>query len=471
MSGLFSSINTALQAMLANQSAIQVTEHNVANANTPGYKRQEAVLAPGIPYTVPTLHGLVSPGQFGTGVVVDRIRQFNLEFFDGRYRRELSETSRWDIEHDVLQQVEATLSESSDDGLIPKLDAFWNGWNALSNDPTNMALRSDLHERALALTNALNSRYKSLMTIQKDQDLSIIQRVNEINSAATQIARLNADIVSVTAAGNQPNDLIDERDKLLDRLAELGGAVANIQNNGEAIVSIGGHSLVFGTTTFTLSTEPDNNNDNLVKIYWNEDGRDLSISSGEIAGLLDARDQIIPQQLAGLDQVAGALVAQVNALHITGYALDGATSYIYFFDPNYTDALSIRLSQNIDDPVNIAAATNPDAPGDGNNAVAIANLQTAMVMNGNTGTINQFYTSQIGDFGLQVQDAQTRADERATVVQSLDTLRDSVSGVNLDEEAANLIKYQRAYQAATRMVTALDEMMDKVINGMGVVGR
>jgi flagellar hook-associated protein 1 FlgK len=129
------------------------------------------------------------------------------------------------------------------------------------------------------------------------------------------------------------------------------------------------------------------------------------------------------------------------------------------------------LSQDIEDPVNIAAATNPDAPGDGNNAVAIANLQTAMVMNGNTGTINQFYTSQIGDFGLQVQSAQTRADERATVVQSLDTLRDSVSGVNLDEEAANLIKYQRAYQAATRMITALDEMMDKVINGMGVVGR
>jgi flagellar hook-associated protein 1 FlgK len=471
MSGLFSGINIALQALLSNQAAMQVVEHNVANANTPGYRRQEAVMAAAPPYTLPTLRGQVSPGQLGTGVLVDRIRQFSVEFFDGRYRRELAETSRWDVQHDVLQQVEATLSETTEDSLLSKLDDFWGSWNALSNDPTNMAFRSDLKESAEALAGALNWRAESLIKIRKDQDLAVVERVDEINTAAEQIARLNAEIVKVTAAGNQANDLMDERDSLLNRLAELSGAVASVQDDGSALVSIGGHSLVFGSTTFTLSTEPDNTNDNLAKIVWAEDGKDLNVSSGEIAGLINARDEVIPSQLAGLDQVANSLVTQVNALHYNGYGLDGTTTGQYFFNPAYTDALSIRLSTDIDDPANIAAAENGSSPGDGNNAVAIGEIQNALVMNSNTSTINQFYTSQVADFGLEVKGALTRAQDRQTVVDSLDTLRESVSGVNLDEEAANLVKYQRAFQAATRLVTVLDEMINQIINGMGVSGR
>ena len=271
MTSLSAGLNVALQALLSNQQAIAVVEHNVANANTKGYHRQEAVLAAGIPYPAPRLEGGTSPGQMGSGVLVDRIRRFNLEFFDGLYRREMAESSRWETEQGVLQQVESTLAETSDDGVITKLDAFWQGWQALSDDPTNQALRADLKEKAVALSDGLNWRAQALMTLRKDQNQAIIQRVDEINDAATQIAKLNAEISKVQAAGDAPNDLLDSRDDLLDRLSEIGGAIANTQENGEVIVYVGQHALVVGSTTFKLQTTVDNANNGLAQISWEQD--------------------------------------------------------------------------------------------------------------------------------------------------------------------------------------------------------
>ncbi len=471
MTSLSSGINVALQALLSNQHAISVIEHNVANANTEGYHRQDAVFAAGIPYPSPRLQGGTSPGQMGSGVLVERIRRFNMEFFDGRYRREMAETNRWETEEGVLQQVEATLSETSDDGVIPKLDAFWQGWRALSDDPTNQALRADLREKAVALSDGLNWRAQSLMTLRKDQNLAIIQRVEEINDAALQVAKLNAEISKVQAAGDAPNDLLDSRDAILDRLSEISGAIANTQENGEVIVYVGQHALVVGSTTFKLQTTVDNANNGLAQITWEQDGLPLDTTRGELAGLLDARDRVIPDQLDALNNLAYNLATQVNNLHSTGYGLNNATGLDFFTpftSPNY--ALEISVSSDLDDLNNIAASTTTDSPGNGNLAVQLADLREATVMNGNTTTLNAYYTGKVGELGLEVSNAGRRAEDRKTVADSLNTLRESASGVSLDEEAANLVKYQRAYQAATRLLTAFDEMMDRVINGMGLVG-
>lgn len=468
MPSILQGLNIALRSMLSHQIAIQVTEHNVANSTTPGYRRQEAVLTAAQPYTLPSLRGQITPGQLGTGVVVDRIRQYNLEFFDDRYRKALSESKGWDMQASVLKQVEATLSETGEDGLVAKLDAFWSGWQALSNDPTNMALRSDLLERADALAGAINTRAQSLYRLQLDQNLTILERVGEINALASQIASLNVQIITVQAAGNQPNDLMDQRDQMLNRLAEISGAVSTIQENGEATVSIGGHALVVGSTTFNLATTAGN----FTSIYWEADGQPLNVTRGELQGLLEARDTIIPDLLSGLDNLASTLVTQVNSLHTTGYALDGTTSGLNFFDPTSTTALSIRLSTDVaGQPENIAAAETTSAPGDGNLALAIAQIRDLAVMSSGQETLNQYYTRKVAELGIGIVRAETLARDRQSVADSLDSLRESVVGVNLDEEAANLIKFQRAFQAATRMVTVIDEMLDKIINGMGIVGR
>ncbi len=468
MSNILYGLNIALKAMLSQQIAIQVTEHNVANATTPGYRRQEAMMSADLPHIFPSLRANVVPGQLGMGVVVNRIRQYNLEFFDDRYRRALSESKGWQMQADILRQVEATLSETSEDGLVAKLDAFWTGWQALSNDPTNLALRSDMLERGAALAKALNWRAQSLIRIRQDQNALILQRVNEMNSLASKIAALNVEIVAVKSAGSAPNDLMDQRDQLITRLAELSGAMAAIQENGEALVSIGGHALVIGATTFKLATT----SGNVSSIYWEADATAFTPSRGELAGLLQARDGIIPSVLSRLDDLAQNLVAQVNTLHSGGYALDGSTSGLNFFDPTGLNALSIQLSSDVaTQPQRIAAAQQSTSPADGNNAVALANLRELLVMNGSTETFNQYYTRQITELGINIQRAEAFARDRQDVAKSLDALKEAVVGVNLDEEAANLIKYQRAFQAATRLVTVMDEMLDKIINGMGVVGR
>jgi flagellar hook-associated protein 1 FlgK len=472
MASLFASINTALRAVLAHQQVIQVIEHNVANANTPGYRRQEAVLSPSVPYPAPSIYGGTVPGQIGTGVTVDRIRRFNMEFFDGRWRRELGEAKRWELQRDVLQQVEATLAETSDDGIVAKLDAFWAGWQALSDDPTNLTLRANLREQAIGLAEAFNWRARSLMALQKDQDSAITQRVDEINSLASQIARLNVEITNVRAAGDQPNDLLDERDRAMDRLAELAGANVNIEENGEAIVSIGGHTLVMGSTSFTLSAAPDPNPPHLVQIEWDIDGRPLNVERGELYGILDARDRVIPEHLQALDTVARELVTQVNALHFNGYGLNNATHHSFFTPFTSNDyALEISVSADLNDLANIAASTTANSPGNADLAVAFAEFRSQPFLSSGTASLNQFYTRHIGELGLELRSAAAKTKDREVVVQSLQTLRESVEGVSLDEEAANLVKAQRSYQAAARLMTTVDEMLDTIINGMGLVGR
>lgn len=472
MPNLFSGINLALRALLSHQQVIEVIEHNVANANTPGYHRQEAVLKATEAYPSPGLWSSISAGQFGTGVAVERIRRFNLEFFDGRFRRELAESKRWEMQRQMLQQVEATLAETGEDGLVSKLDAFWMGWQALSNDPANLALRGDLRQRAADLAEGFNHRAAALLQIQQDQDLLVRQQVDEINTLAGQIARLNVEISHVQAVGEQPNDLLDERDRLLDRLAEIAGATSSLSENGEVLVSIGGHALVVGATSFRVATIADPANRNLLRPIWEADGLSVNLERGELAGLLQGRDSLIPARLQGLNAVAYEVATRVNAAHWNGYGLNNATNLDFFAPFTTADyALEIRLSDNLDDLANIAAASAPDAPGDGSLAVTIAAFRQALFMNGGTSTINQFYTHQAAELGLALKNASANARDRALLADSLRTLHESLAGVSLDEEAARLVQTQRAYQAAARLMTAIDEMLDRVINGMGVVGR
>ncbi|MBI3762789.1 MAG: flagellar hook-associated protein FlgK [Chloroflexi bacterium] len=472
MPTLFSGLNLALRALLSHQQAIQVTEHNVANAATPGYRRQEAVLAAGPPYAPPTLQRGTLAGQMGSGVVVERVRRFSLEFFDGRYRREIADTQRWEVERDALRQVESTLGETTGDGLLPKLDAFWAGWQALSADPASTALRADLRERARSLADALNRRAGALNALRADQDLSLVQRVDEANTLASQVARLNAEVMRVQSVGDQPNDLLDERDRAMDRLAELSGAVAYVEPSGAMLVSIEGHALVVGDTALQLATSPNPANGNLARIAW-ADGQAFNAARGEIAGLLDARDRVIPDQLAGLNATAYNLATRVNALHQAGFGPPpaNATGLEFFTAFTTTDyALEISVSANIDNLANIATAAAADSPGDGSAALAIANVQSELLMNGGTATLNQYYTGGVGTLGLEVKTATAAAADRQLVADALSQQRESVSGVSLDEEATHLLQSQRAYEAAARLMTAVDEMVDRVINGMGRVG-
>lgn len=578
MPNLFSSVNLALTSMLSQQYGISITEHNVANANTEGYRRQQVVLQTAPPVTINGAYTSgVGIGQLGSGVEVEKIDRITVNFYDARYRAEAQQSKNWNIQNSLLSQLESQLSETDSTGVLPKLDAFFISWQNLSVTPTDPALKNQLINDAQSLVSALNSRAIDMNAMRTDQNVEIIQRVQEINQGAEQIAQLNAEIARVTAVGAQPNDLMDQRDLLLDRLAEVGGATSNTQANGQVIVSINNHVLVAGTRSYALTTSQDDKNNDLAKISWS-DGEGLIPTSGELAGFLAVRDILIPQQQTGLNNLAQAVKDRVNTLHQKGFSngkivtnatttgtvsgfgaaatsggqlefatgsyfvetqndpvngwqyrvvdaggnppkfTDGtddtnswqniptsgsmtvdtghgltitfgsdATAYLErdrtngaaqvtftqqqdFFTG--TDAMSIRVNSNlVNNPTLVATALNPNSPGDGEIARQLGNVRSEQLLSGGAATLSQYYNQQITQLALNVKKAAANEKDHQNISDALDSQRTSVSGVSLNEEAANMVKYQRAFEASARMMTTVDQMLDTIINSMGVVGR
>lgn len=465
MPTISSGITTALQAVLAHSQVLEITEHNIANASTPGYRRQSAVLTAETPNSINGAEYRMGAGQHGNGVTVDRIERFSVSFFDKRYRAVSSEAGNWQAQSSILSQLESALAEISDDGVIPKLDQFWSGWEALSNDPTNNSLRSILLDDANTLATGINRRATQISQMRTDQNLTVVGQVEEINSLASQIAELNENIARVISVGEQPNDLLDKRDLALDRLAKITGAVSTEQKNGETLVTIGGHVLVVGHDTFKLETRTNAVDTSIVDVHWS-DGQKLDPPSGELKGTLDARDGTLMDQWRGLDTLANGLINQVNAIHQTGYGLNNATNIRFF---NGSDALSISVNPLLD-AASIATASAANQAGNNTIALQIAGLKSVKGMKGGTATLNEFYNSQVTDLGVLTNRATNNAYQHGLIVQALGNQRESVAGVSLDEEAANMAKAQKAYQAAARVMTAYDDLLDLVINRMGRVG-
>lgn len=469
-----SSITNSLQAVLAHSQVMEVIQHNVSNASTPGYRRQEAVLTAAVPSSIGGTEFVNGAGQRGGSVFVSKVERFNLAFFDGRFRTISAETKNWEMQSQILTQLEATLAETSEDGLLPKLDQFWKGWQELSSDPTNTSLRAVLLDDASSLANAFNRRASQILQLRNDQNLSVSSQVDEINMLASEVARLNGEISHVLSIGEQPNDLMDKRDVALDKLAELTGAVSSEQKNGEMVVSIGGHVLVVGHDNFKLETRA--NAENLYDVYWSQDNQQLIPPSGSLKGTMEARDSILVDQMDGLNTLATSLAAQVNAIHRTGY---GPSDTVLRVPPavgedffNGTSAMNISVNAAlISDPGKIATASAPNQPGNNSIALQMVDLKNFKGMSGGTATLNEFYNMQITQLAVDTKRASDNTYQHDLVAKALSDQRESVAGVNLDEEAANMAKTQKAYQAAARMLTTMDELLDIVINRMGLTGR
>lgn len=462
MTNLLSSINVALSALLSHQQATTVYEHNVANVNTEGYHRQEAVLSPGPSVSLSNSYYGTGVGHMGSGVLVTSIQRYAVDFYDIRYRASNQEASKWTTERDIVSQLESTLAETSTDGLLTKLDAFFSEWQSAAASPTDTSVRRELLDSAKELASSINSRFASINAIRSEQDLSISQNVQEINLIAENICNLNREISRVLSVGDSPNDLMDTRDLALDRLSELTGATSFTEANGEVSVSIAGHILVGGHESYALHTEMDTSNENLSKIVWS-DGRELKPTSGSLAGIIEARE-VFKEQRTGLNTLATTLRDSINSLHQTGFGLDGTTGEDFFVG---TDAGDLAVNSALDDVEKIGLSSVLGEEGNSEVANSIYELRLAKSMNSSTTTFSQFYNDQISQLGLTVSRATANARDKELVAEALVAQRESVSGVNLNEEAANIVKSQKAYEAAARLVSTIDEMLNTIINNMG----
>jgi flagellar hook-associated protein 1 FlgK len=442
----FFGLETTLRGLLAQQGALDVTSHNIANANTAGYSRQQAVFSASDPLQVTDGAKLSTLASLGTGVDIQSYQRIRNQFLDLQYRAQNMVLSQQSTTSDALSQVETGLQEPGDNGLSKQLQQFWSAWSDLAANPTSSGARQALYQQANTVATTLHSLDSQLTDAANQASAeytSITGAGGDVSQIATQIASLNTAIKKSVAAGDHPNDLMDKRDQLLDQLSGFAQVSVNDLGNGSIQVSFGdaANPLVDDGTVNWPQT-------------LNNAGPPPTTSGGKLQALNDIfkTGGTIDSLRADLNNVANTLATQVNAIHNTG----GATGVDFFTVTNGSEAASIA--------VNVTASTivASSATGIGDIAAQIANLR-------GTAT-DSAYSAYVTRIGSMSQDAQNRVATAQALTNSVDASRQSTSGVSMDEEMTNMVRFQRAYQASARAMSTMDEMLDILINRTGKVG-
>lgn len=467
MRSTFGGIEIARRALAAQQVALNVTGHNIANANTPGYTRQVAMMRATSPYTVPGTEHPHGAGQIGTGVEVSSIRRMSDQFIQAEITKEARNTGYWNSRQHILRQVEVALMEPSDTGIQAAFEKYWKALQELHKSPESLAVRAVVAEEAGVLAQTLRYARSQLVPIQRSLDQELRRNAEQLTTLGEQIASLNRQIAHAQVVGYQPNDLLDQRDLLVAEVSRLAGATVANREQGMVAVIVGGVALVDGVEARTIVAKDDPNRPGLSRLIWDDLGSDVNFTGGEMLSQLEGRDEIVPDQLRKLDLLASTLIAETNAIHAAGYGLDGSTGHALFVG---SDASDIAVNANVANHLERIAASGNGEPGDGSVALRLAQLNQSPVMEGGA-TFGTYFASIVSRVGVISQKAQQMVEHQADVENHLQALRESVAGVSLDEEMSNMIMFQHAYAAAARVVNAMDEALEILIERMGLVGR
>jgi len=386
---------------------------------------------------------------------------------DGRVRREHAALSYLQTRHTVLARVENGIAEPGDNGVAATLLKFRSSWQDLANDPGSDAARQQVLAAGATLARALHAQATNVAGEEADQRTHLVSIVGEVNTAATDVAALNRTIRSLEVNGGDAGVLRDRRDQLALRLAELTGATTSVQSDGTYDVVVAGRALVDGGAAGAMAVvsgvTPTGDSDGApVTFSITVDGGTTPVVatalSGELGAVSELLNTTLPGYREGLDAITRDLADAVNAQHTSGFDRTGAPGGAYFtFDP---DTPASSLSVAIDDPALVAASAVPGTL-DGSIADAL----------GSTRSVDGAYQRLVNGFGSEVAALQRRSANQAALTGSVDAAREQDAGVNLDEEMVNMVTAQRAYEAAARLLTAIDEVMDTLINRTGIVGR
>lgn len=442
--------------------ATEVTSENIANVNTPGYSRQRVLLesAP------PTLH---NGFPLGTGVRIAVVQRF----YDGLLQQQLVDAQTKQgfdtFKSDVLQQIEPYFNEVSNDGIGTAVSKFFNAWQDLTLNPGGTAERQVVITRAQILSDNFNSVSKGLNDTIGIQNSALVPLADSINSTLTNIAQLNGQIKNTELLNGNANELRDQRDLLVRDLSTKIGTTFTENTDGSTDIKYadGGADLVVGSNAGAFSL--DKTDPNKFVIQLTPPGGALATVTpvtGELGATVALRDNIIPDYLLQVDTLAKSVADAVNAQHSAGFSPTGGTAQDFFTPIGAVNGASAAFS--VDAGLNvstIAASGSPAQPGDNSNALAIAQLANGnTVPSGSpTATFSSYYSSLVSKVGLDVQSGKTTVAQDEAFTKQLTTLRESNSGVSLDEELTNLVKYQRAYQASSKLITTATEMLDTIL--------
>jgi len=624
MTSTFMGLEIGKRGVQAHQQALYVTGHNLDNASTEGYSRQRVEMSAFEPIYLPGLNRAETPGQLGQGVVIERIERLRDQLLDRRIVMQSSDEGYWAARDPYIRMMEHLYLEPGENSVRSKMDAFWDSWQELSMFPADTAPRTAVIERGKTLIDGIHNRYHGLKGLQDQTEEDIRLTVGQVNELSRQIAALNGDIQRIKAQGDMPNDLMDRRDLLVNKLASIIDITVSNQDKDEYMIHTSGFVLIQGEKGRQFDLRKGNDaalygDDGYSRIYWRDTAQEMRFQRGSLGALLELRDTTIAQEIRTLDNMTMNFVDLVNEIHRDGYGLNGVTgknffseypfvtningnydrsgdgvldsSYIYRMNgqnsleaqsqpglegiitlsgadgnvrvPYYSSdtvsdiiarinnsgaevvarlnrdgKLSLKgtpadavdgvhenpdfvirhVSDNghfltgyagllngteggaydwgtadavanlrdgadyavapishpsgwievnpsvIKDPLSVASGFGENGrganPGNGDAAAAIASIRNSPVMVGRLSSFDDYFADSVGRVGLMGEQSGRALETENIIMKQLNDMRQSISGVSIDEELANMIRYQHGYNAAARFITTVNSMLD-----------
>ena len=472
--------------LFASKKSLEVTGHNLSNVNTEGYSRQRVMQSTAIP---------VSQGAFvqGTGVKVDGINRINDEFIDKRLNGALSNSKFYDARSDHLDQIESIFNEVDSDGLNQILNKFFNSFRELANQPENETIRSVVRDNAELVVKDFHRIRETLDLQAQSVDHKITTSVSDVNQILGHIADLNGKIATIESQQGESGDFRDQRDVALRNLSEhfkihtytdeKNRFVVTAQGIGTLVTGL--HSQDLAVIAKNKESSSNNMNGSMEIVLKDRPSQTITdkFQGGTLSSIIKIRNEDLKKLQNDMDGIAYQFTNSVNSIHHQGFvnrkininadgspaAMDakGLTTGIDFFAAPLGisgASSSIELSDAVKgDLSNITAALAPNAPGDNRVAIAISKLQHERIAGEDSGTLEEKYLQTIGNIGLETGKARLDAEQSSGILAQANSIRERLTGVSIDEETANMVRFQHAYEASAKMMQAADEMFKTVL--------
>jgi flagellar hook-associated protein 1 FlgK len=432
---------------------MNTTSHNIANASTPGFSRQRVDLVASMPLPV-------QGGYIGTGVLADHIGRIRERFIDQQIRSSNDLLGDASAQYSILSQVEALVNEPSDVGLGNALNEFFLAFQNLAVRPEESSSRNAVLQQGTLLTQKFYSLNNSLTQLRDNLIDDVKLKIQKVNQLTKELSDLDIMIVSAAAVGSDPSDLKDSRDLKLEELSRLVNTKVSEDERGSIMVSVGGTVISSRGGAVALRVQVTGSQ---IAIVGDISGSEVRAPSGELGGAMKIYNTTLPDYMAKLDQIAATLISRVNTLHSGGRGLGSpAPTGLNFFTG--TTAQSIAVNSSVLSNTDNIAASADGAPGNNQTAMAIAAVQNEKLMSGNSISISQFYNGWVSTIGASINSAEGTSKAQELVLQQMENQRNQVSSVSLDEEMVNLMKYQRAFDAAARVVATVDDLFQTILD-------
>lgn len=492
--------NTAVSGLMGSQKKIHVANHNVASAEREGYSKQATYERSNTALRLPGV------GYMGTGNNIYDIKRVRDAYVDFKYRKENSPAGEWQVKRQALTELEGILKGTREHGINVSIDEFFSSLEDLSTNPSDNSYKMSFRQKAEALAVRLNETAQSLNRHQAGLNVEVAAKIKEVNDITTQIANINGQIFRMEIDGRQANDLRDQRDLLVDKLSKIVD-IDTSEDNNKFTVKVGGTTMVDHDYTKQFAYPPATEVSTIdpkqfmYQLEW-EDGDKVNLHSGELKGLIDARDgdgkevssfKGVPYYVERLDEFARGFSEAINDIFEKGVNGLGNTGVKLFainkistddfnnldpsVDENKVRAINISLSKDVIDSLDNIMTSETGLPEDNKLILEIISQRENkefFTKGGGaeySGTPEDFLTSIISTLGTESQYCDRMEKNQIAIMDNIENQRLSISGVDLNEEMNNVVRFQQLYGASARMITVFDEIFDGIVNRLGIVGR